>query len=594
MKYEGIVISLTKSKAVVTTNDFQCFYIKRGPAEYVGKEVEFTERDIIRERPALEKLMIGVACIVILFVIASFSNIVGIININDIFSEPRAFAYIDVDINPSLEIEIDNAGDVMKLVPLNEDAKVLVKKLKFGKINVSKAISNIIDEVKKDKYLNAAEKDYILVSSTLNNKKSEFDKEYQVGKEKLDNIMNSLKNSLQEKENSKVNVYLMQTNINERKEAQREGISTGRYALYNKYKNLESDFSVEEAKKVNVNDLLKYILNDKEEKDSLNSIPKPTPSSSKADNVKGNDTAEGNDTAKGNDTTKGNDAAKDSAKENDTAKDSDIKPNTPIQTLKATQNTIRTQKPVSTQVPTKTLTENPVTVYQNINYTGWAVELAVGDYDMFQLFDKGIINDVASSIKVASGYKVTLYEDYDFTGRFVELTANSNNLADYDFNDIVSSIKVELDTPNSRQTKNIKSQFMRLESYNFRGQFIRHQSFKASISKDVSPFDDSVFKMVPGLADPECISFESKNFPGYYLMHENFEVVLKKFDGSDNFKECATFRKVSGLWGKNSVSFQSLNYPNRYIRHKMFYMQIDEIITDLDKKDATYYEIKVK
>lgn len=566
MKYEGIVINLTKSKAIVTTNDFQCLYIKRGPADYVGREIEFTEKDIIRERPVLEKLIIGVACIVILFVIASFSNIVGIININDIFSEPKVFAYIDVDINPSLEIEIDNTGNVMKLVPLNEDAKVIVKKLKFGKIDVSKAIGDIIDEVKDDKAISLAEKDYILVSSTLNNKKSEFDKEYQVDKEKLDNIMNSLKTSLREKENSKVNVYLMQANINERKKAQSEGISTGRYVLYNKYKKLESDFSVEVAKKINVNDLIKYILNNKAEKDSHNSIPKPTPSSLIADN----------------------------AKQDEATKDPDIKLNTPLQTLKATQKTIRTQKPVSTQEPTKVLTKNPVTVYQDTNYTGWAVDLAIGDYDMFQLFNKGIINDDASSIKVASGYKITLYEDYNFTGRSVVLTANSNNLADYSFDNIVSSIKVEPDTPNSNPTKIIRSQFMRLESYNFRGQFIRHQSFKASISKDVSPFDDSVFNMVAGLADAKCISFESKNFPGYYLMHENFKIVLKKFDGSDNFKQCATFRKVLGLWDKNSVSFQSINYPNRYIRHKMFYLQIDEIITDLDKKDATYNEIKVE
>ncbi|KNY27820.1 AbfB domain-containing protein [Pseudobacteroides cellulosolvens] len=565
MKYEGIIINLTKSKAIVTTNDFQCFYIKRGSADYVGKEIEFTEKDIVRKRPVSAKLMIGVACMVILFVIASFSNIVGIININDIFSEPKVFAYIDVDINPSLEIEIDNTGDVMKLVPLNEDAKVLIKKLKFGKINVSKAIADIIDEVKKDRALSVAEKDYILISSTLNNQKSEIDKEYKVDKEKLDNIMNSLKTSLQE-ESGKVNVYIMQTNIIERKDAQSEGISTGRYVLYNKYKNLENGFSVEEAKKINVNDLLKYIINNKAEKDSISSIPKPTPSSLKADN----------------------------AKQNETTKVPDIKLNTPLQTLKATQKTIRTQKPVSTQEPTAALMKNPVTVYQNINYTGWAVGLDVGNYDMFQLFRKGILNDEASSIKVASGYKVILYEDYNFTGRSVVLTANSNNLAASGFDNIVSSIKVESDTPNQTSTKNTRSQFMRLESYNFRGQFIRHQSFKASISKDVSPFDDSVFNIVPGLSDPDCISFESKNFPGYYLMHENFKIVLKKFDGSDNFKQCATFRKISGLADKNLVSFQSINYPNRYIRHKMFYVEIDEIITDLDKKDATYIEIKVE
>jgi hypothetical protein len=328
---------------------------------------------------------------------------------------------------------------------------------------------------------------------------------------------------------------------------------------------MESSFSVQEAKKINVNDLLKYILNNKAEKDSINSTPKTTHPTFKADKTN----------------------------QNEATKNPDIKLNTPLKALNTTQKPIGTQKPVPTLELTPAPMKNPATIYQNANYTGWVVGLDVGNYNMFQLLDKGLINDDASSIKVASGYKVTLYEDYNFTGRSVVLTADCN-LAAYGFDNIVSSIKVESDTTDSTPTKIIKSQFMRFESYNFRGQFIRHQSFKALISQNVSPFNDSVFNIVTGLADPDCISFESKNFPGYYLMHENFKVVLKKFDGSVNFKECATFRKVSGLANKNLSSFQSINYPNRYIRHKMFYLQIDEIITDLDKKDATYNEIKVE
>lgn len=60
MNYEGIVISLTESKAIVATNDFQCFYIKRVPVFYVGKLVKFTGKNIIRKRPVLQKLMTGV------------------------------------------------------------------------------------------------------------------------------------------------------------------------------------------------------------------------------------------------------------------------------------------------------------------------------------------------------------------------------------------------------------------------------------------------------------------------------------------------------------------------------------------------------
>lgn len=51
MKYEGIVVSVTKNKAIVTTNDFQCFYIKRNPTIYIGKQIEFTEKDSLETMP---------------------------------------------------------------------------------------------------------------------------------------------------------------------------------------------------------------------------------------------------------------------------------------------------------------------------------------------------------------------------------------------------------------------------------------------------------------------------------------------------------------------------------------------------------------
>ncbi|MDP4183070.1 MAG: anti-sigma factor domain-containing protein [Bacillota bacterium] len=50
MKYHGIVISLTKGKAIVITRNFEYFYIKRNPTSYIGKIIEFTKKDIIKTK----------------------------------------------------------------------------------------------------------------------------------------------------------------------------------------------------------------------------------------------------------------------------------------------------------------------------------------------------------------------------------------------------------------------------------------------------------------------------------------------------------------------------------------------------------------
>ena len=136
--------------------------------------------------------------------------------------------------------------------------------------------------------------------------------------------------------------------------------------------------------------------------------------------------------------------------------------------------------------------------------------------------------------------------------------------------------------------------YRRFESSNYRGYFIRSESFRAGISSYVAPVEDSIFKIVPGLAEGDCISFESTNHPGHYLKHENFEIILKKYEDTELFKADATFRIVSGLADGSMISFQSFNYPDRYIRHRDYNLYIEEISTELDKKDATYIELKVE
>jgi predicted alpha-1,6-mannanase (GH76 family) len=77
---------------------------------------------------------------------------------------------------------------------------------------------------------------------------------------------------------------------------------------------------------------------------------------------------------------------------------------------------------------------------------------------------------------------------------------------------------------------------------------------------------DGTFKLVRGLADPECYSFESYNFPGEYLRHAYSRVRKDKSDGSDGFKGDATWCARPGLSG-SGVSFESRNFPNHYLRH---------------------------
>mgnify|MGYP001285019429 FL=1 len=81
------------------------------------------------------------------------------------------------------------------------------------------------------------------------------------------------------------------------------------------------------------------------------------------------------------------------------------------------------------------------TFYENSNYSGWSVALSEGRYDYGTMISKGIKNDQISSVKVADGYKVTLYNDERFAGSKKTLFTDASGLGD--FNDKTSAIVIE-------------------------------------------------------------------------------------------------------------------------------------------------------
>ncbi|MFE3140938.1 AbfB domain-containing protein [Streptomyces scopuliridis] len=76
--------------------------------------------------------------------------------------------------------------------------------------------------------------------------------------------------------------------------------------------------------------------------------------------------------------------------------------------------------------------------------------------------------------------------------------------------------------------------------------------------------NDATWKVVTGLANSQCYSFESRNYPGEYLRHRDFRVRRDANDGSALFRADATFCTVAGTGG---VRLSSANLPGSYIRH---------------------------
>ncbi len=75
---------------------------------------------------------------------------------------------------------------------------------------------------------------------------------------------------------------------------------------------------------------------------------------------------------------------------------------------------------------------------------------------------------------------------------------------------------------------------------------------------------DSTWKVVAGLANPSCYSFESRNFPGEYLRHQDFRVRKDPDNGSALFRADATWcAQLNGA----EIRFAASNFPSSYLRH---------------------------
>jgi hypothetical protein len=81
-------------------------------------------------------------------------------------------------------------------------------------------------------------------------------------------------------------------------------------------------------------------------------------------------------------------------------------------------------------------------LFEDSNYNGYGIYLPVGRYTLAQLKAYGGRNDDISSLKIASGYKATLYLDDNFSGGSLTVTGNIPLLDVATWNDKLSSIVI--------------------------------------------------------------------------------------------------------------------------------------------------------
>ncbi|OCT10910.1 hypothetical protein A8709_04180 [Paenibacillus pectinilyticus] len=218
---KGIVMELSENSIIVMNPEGRFDKLPRGTRSCeLGEEILYTP---VKRRLRVPQMAIVsglAAAIVVCFVLVS--TLTGNVSGNGVV------AYVTIDINPSVEIGIDNNEVVRDLHGLNTDGVNLIQSVAFKNKSLTAVTSDILDKAEQGA-LAKGEGD-IIISSTVVGTKTTISDEAIATKMKAQVDKHIEDSHPDQVKNYEVQAFAAPQEV--RKEAQASGISAGKYAIY--------------------------------------------------------------------------------------------------------------------------------------------------------------------------------------------------------------------------------------------------------------------------------------------------------------------------------------------------------------------------
>ncbi|MEI5946233.1 anti-sigma factor domain-containing protein [Bacillus albus] len=217
MMNKGIVMDIKKHSIVVLTPNGEFITCKRkGDSCVIGEEISFEEQEQRASRFSIPYFLKPASLLIACFLCALlfFYN----------QPEEKVFAYVSVDINPSLEVSVTKDLRVIDLQACNDDGRRILKELKqWENKQLQEVIRTIIKQSQEDKYLTNDKQ--VMLTAVAKDKSLE---------PKLEKAMKELK---KEYELKHITVEYQSSTMQVREDARKAGIGTGVYIKQENEKN---------------------------------------------------------------------------------------------------------------------------------------------------------------------------------------------------------------------------------------------------------------------------------------------------------------------------------------------------------------------
>ncbi|OIK14610.1 hypothetical protein BIV60_11240 [Bacillus sp. MUM 116] len=146
------------------------------------------------------------------------------------YQDKKAYAYMSIDVNPSIELGVNKKMQVVELTGFNKEGKEIIAKIPdWEKKDVSDLTENLLGEMKKEGYFKETEQ---VIISTVRTEEAEEQAE-----DKLKKNIEEIKEKVNKQH---LEATVLSGTEKERKEAHQLGLTTGKY----KEKKIQSTQSV--------------------------------------------------------------------------------------------------------------------------------------------------------------------------------------------------------------------------------------------------------------------------------------------------------------------------------------------------------------
>ncbi|MHB8985347.1 MAG: anti-sigma factor domain-containing protein, partial [Eubacteriales bacterium] len=217
MVYEGTVVGLKKRSAVVMTGDCRFKEIQKTPAMSSGLKVHFTDADLFKPAVKAPLRFTAVAASLLVCFVLAYSLLQGI-------TDKLAFAYINLEVNPALEISLDKEMKVIKVTGINRDGQDIAKGLKIREQVAGEAVQAALSACVESGYING-DHNRVLLATTfpVKNDKLQEELDYRIWEAARKSVAVS---------QSGAEIYILHVDPVLREQAIQKGVSAGRYLLW--------------------------------------------------------------------------------------------------------------------------------------------------------------------------------------------------------------------------------------------------------------------------------------------------------------------------------------------------------------------------